>query len=51
VGDRPSTSSPREVRQLGTGFRHTARVWNQWLGGKDNFPAEVHQFGAVGRKP
>ena len=25
---------------LETGIPHSARVWNYWLGGKDNFPAD-----------
>jgi S-adenosyl methyltransferase len=56
VSDRPSTLSRQEMPELNTGFPHTARVWNHWLGGKDNFPAdadaaEVSEFCAVGRKP
>jgi O-methyltransferase involved in polyketide biosynthesis len=37
-----SSPTPRyeEMPELNTGFPHTARVWNYWLGGKDNFPAD-----------
>jgi hypothetical protein len=33
VSDRPSTLSRQEMPELNTGFPHTARVWNYWLGG------------------
>ena len=37
-----SSSSPgyQEPPELNTGVPHTARVWNYWLGGKDNYPAD-----------
>src|SRR3712207_2249995 len=28
------------MTQLDTGIPHSARVWNYWLGGTDNFPAD-----------
>jgi len=40
VTDSTSPPSPEELPELNTGFPHTARVWNYWLGGKDNFPAD-----------
>ncbi|HET6749823.1 MAG TPA: SAM-dependent methyltransferase [Actinomycetes bacterium] len=56
MSDRRSTLSRQEMPELNTGFPHTARVWNYWPGGKDNFPAdadaaEVSEFCPVGRKP
>jgi hypothetical protein len=37
-----SSASPneRDVSQLDTSVPHSARVWNYWLGGKDNFAAD-----------
>ena len=29
-----------DLPQLGTRHAHPARVYNYWLGGKDNFPAD-----------
>ena len=29
-----------QVPKLDTGVPHTARIWNYWLGGKDNFAAD-----------
>jgi S-adenosyl methyltransferase len=40
VTDSPSSPGLEERPELNTGFPHTARVWNYWLGGKDNFPAD-----------
>jgi O-methyltransferase involved in polyketide biosynthesis len=37
--DNSPTRSP-EASELNTGVPHSARVWNYWLGGKDNFPAD-----------
>src|SRR6266508_4604150 len=34
------TDSPEQVSKLDTGVPHSARVWNYWLGGKDNFAAD-----------
>jgi hypothetical protein len=33
-------SSPTRGAKLDTGAPHSARVWNYWLGGKDNFAAD-----------
>lgn len=37
-----SSATPDEqvISRLNTGVPHSARVWNYWLGGKDNFPAD-----------
>jgi hypothetical protein len=35
-----SSSSPRDEAGLNTGVPQTARIWNYWLGGKDNFPVD-----------
>jgi hypothetical protein len=40
VTDSSSSPSLEDRPELNTGFPHTARVWNYWLGGKDNFPAD-----------
>src|SRR6058998_3402864 len=34
------TDSPEQVTKLDTGVPHSARIWNYWLGGKDNFAAD-----------
>jgi hypothetical protein len=38
--DSSSPSSAQEPLELNSGIPHSARVWNYWLGGKDNFPAD-----------
>jgi S-adenosyl methyltransferase len=38
--DSSSTSSTQEPLELNSGVPHSARVWNYWLGGKDNFAAD-----------
>ena len=35
-----ATPDERDVSQLDTSVPHSARVWNYWLGGKDNFAAD-----------
>jgi hypothetical protein len=35
-----TTPGSEELPELNTGVPHSARVWNYWLGGKDNFPAD-----------
>jgi len=40
VTDSSSTPGYGGPIEINTGFPHTARVWNYWLGGKDNFPAD-----------
>ena len=36
----PSSSSGHRASRLDTGVPHSARVWDYWLGGKDNFAAD-----------
>ena len=36
--DSPSVSSPKP--KIDTTTAHTARIWNYWLGGKDNYPVD-----------
>ncbi len=36
--DSPSVSSPKP--RIDTTIAHTARIWNYWLGGKDNYPVD-----------
>ncbi len=38
--DSSSTSSQDQRPVIDTGRAHTARVWNYWLGGKDNYPVD-----------
>src|SRR5947209_10002671 len=41
VTDSSSASGgPRAEPRLDTSVAHTARTWNYWLGGKDNFAAD-----------
>jgi hypothetical protein len=35
-----STSGNEAMAKLDTGIPHSARLWNYWLGGKDNFAAD-----------
>jgi hypothetical protein len=35
-----ATPSQQLISQLNTGVPHSARIWNFWLGGKDNFPVD-----------
>ena len=39
VGDNSSAAS-QVPPELNTGVPQTARIWNYWLGGKDNFPVD-----------
>ncbi|MGH3897928.1 MAG: SAM-dependent methyltransferase [Pseudonocardiaceae bacterium] len=44
------TSGPRPLPGIDTSVSHSARVWNYWLGGKDNYPVDHRagdQFAAV----
>ena len=38
--DNASTSDYESTVKLETGIPHSARLWNYWLGGKDNFAAD-----------
>jgi S-adenosyl methyltransferase len=45
IGEMPSTAANRELpmndqRTFDTTVPHSARVWNYWLGGKDNYPVD-----------
>jgi S-adenosyl methyltransferase len=40
VTDRTSITSDEQPFELNTGVPQTARIWNYWLGGKDNFPVD-----------
>jgi hypothetical protein len=40
VTDSSSTPAGRDPARLDTSVAHTARIWNYWLGGKDNYPAD-----------
>src|SRR5438874_1044398 len=37
-----ATPDQEQVAKLNTNVPHSARVWNYWLGGKDNFAADRH---------
>jgi hypothetical protein len=44
------TSGQKPPRGLDTSVSHSARVWNYWLGGKDNYPVDHEagdQFAAI----
>ena len=38
--DNQTISGDQGPPELNSGMPHSARVWNYWLGGKDNFPAD-----------
>lgn len=38
--DRSSLSSPDQLPKVDSSVPHTARIWNYWLGGKDNFAGD-----------
>jgi S-adenosyl methyltransferase len=40
VTDSTSITSDEQPPGLNTGVPQTARIWNYWLGGKDNFPVD-----------
>jgi hypothetical protein len=40
VAGSPSSPRDEEPPGLNTGVPQTARIWNYWLGGKDNFPVD-----------
>ncbi|CAM5503750.1 SAM-dependent methyltransferase [Streptomyces californicus] len=40
TGNGPEANGPELPSQIDTSVAHSARVWNYWLGGKDNFPAD-----------
>ena len=38
--DTPTSTGDGLSASLDIGVPHSARMWNYWLGGKDNFPAD-----------
>jgi O-methyltransferase involved in polyketide biosynthesis len=40
VSDSSPTPAGQEPARLDTSVAHTARIWNYWLDGKDNYPAD-----------
>ena len=40
MADRRPITGDEEPPELDTGVPQTARIWNYWLGGKDNFPVD-----------
>ncbi|MEV5827082.1 SAM-dependent methyltransferase [Spirillospora sp. NPDC052242] len=39
-GDFPWAEAENELSEIDTSVPHSARIWNYWLGGKDNFPVD-----------
>ena len=43
--DRPPRgTNPGRPSRIDTSTAHSARIYNYWLGGKDNFPADREAF-------
>jgi hypothetical protein len=40
VTANPSSDTSDNVPRIDTSVPHSARIWNYWLGGKDNYPAD-----------
>jgi hypothetical protein len=40
VTGEPAAAGGRPPAEIDTGVPHSARVWNYWLGGKDNYPVD-----------
>ncbi|MFD8809932.1 SAM-dependent methyltransferase [Streptomyces sp. NPDC059627] len=38
--DPVTTPDPAEQQKIDTSVPHSARIWNYWLGGKDNYPVD-----------
>ncbi|MPY61421.1 SAM-dependent methyltransferase [Streptomyces spongiae] len=38
--DHATTPGPTARRKIDTSVPHSARIWNYWLGGKDNYPVD-----------
>ncbi|WP_043663191.1 SAM-dependent methyltransferase [Streptomyces xylophagus] len=38
--DQASTPGPAAHQKIDTSVPHSARIWNYWLGGKDNYPVD-----------
>ncbi len=35
-----SAPEPSSEQRIDTSVPHSARIWNYWLGGKDNYPVD-----------
>ncbi|MEV6123795.1 SAM-dependent methyltransferase [Streptomyces sp. NPDC052077] len=40
MSDHASTPGPEALKNIDTSVPHSARIWNYWLGGKDNYPVD-----------
>ncbi|MFE2516245.1 SAM-dependent methyltransferase [Streptomyces mirabilis] len=40
MSDPVTTPEPAEQQKIDTSVPHSARIWNYWLGGKDNYPVD-----------
>jgi S-adenosyl methyltransferase len=40
MDENPSPSGPGAPPQIDTSVSHSARIWDYWLGGKDNYPVD-----------
>jgi O-methyltransferase involved in polyketide biosynthesis len=40
VTDQSPASGQRSLPEIDTSVPHSARIWNYWLGGKDNYPVD-----------
>ncbi|WP_234542157.1 SAM-dependent methyltransferase [Streptomyces shenzhenensis] len=40
MDDAVTTPEPAERQKIDTSVPHSARIWNYWLGGKDNYPVD-----------
>src|SRR5258708_13476037 len=40
VGDRPSAPAAQAAPKIDTNVPPSARIWNYWLGGKDNYAVD-----------
>src|SRR5215471_17599817 len=40
VTDEPAGPAPTPSPKIDTSVPHSARIWNYWLGGKDNYPVD-----------
>lgn len=45
--DATHDAAERIARRIDTTRSHTARIWNYWLGGKDNYPVDVEAGEAI----
>ncbi len=40
MSDPVATPQPAKQQKIDTSVPHSARIWNYWLGGKDNYPVD-----------